>query len=150
MKKYLLISFIGLFLVLGIKVVAPLYLPTEGMQILYHYIFGDGEDLILESDYLPHSPVIKKALRTMKVNEKKRIAFKQVEDWRLSYALNPFYLTKTKNGFEIYQYIKFDTTGTVYTYIKTPFGTVKIMDNWVHLVECKPYMMKYYFKNSDG
>ena len=123
-------------------------IPIEGIQVLYHYMYGNGEDLILKSDYLPHSPVIKKELKRMKVGQTKRITFHQKEDWRLSYALNPFHLKKTKNGFEIYQYIKFDTTGKVYTYINTPLGKIKIFDSWVHIKECKPFMLHYYYTSS--
>jgi hypothetical protein len=123
-------------------------IPTEGIALLNHYMFGDGSDLILESDYLSKSPVIKKNLKIMKVGEVKRITFKQKEDWRLSYALNPFNLKKTKNGFEIYQYIKFDTKGDVYTYINTPFAKLKIKDSWVHIKKCKPFMARYYYTNA--
>jgi len=123
-------------------------IPTEGIAILDHYMNGDGSDLILESDYLPNSPVIKKNLKKMKVGEVKRVTFNQKEDWRLSYALNPFHLKKTKNGFEIYQYIKFDKKGDVYTYINTPIGKIKIYDDWVHIKKCKPFMVRYYYATS--
>jgi hypothetical protein len=123
-------------------------IPLEGIQVVNHYMFGNGEDLILKSDYLPNSPVIKRNLKNMKVGQTKRIVFNQKEDWRLSYALNPFNLKKTKNGFEIYQYIKFDNTGNVFTYIKTPFGKIKVNDNIVHIKKCKPYMVRYYYTGS--
>jgi hypothetical protein len=57
----------------------------------------------------------------------------------LSYAINGFNLTKTQNGFTIKQWIKFDTTGKIFTYIKTPLGTFKIYDKWVHAINCNPY-----------
>jgi hypothetical protein len=120
-------------------------IPTEGLSVLNHYVFGDGSDLILKSNYLPNSPVIKSNLKKMKVGEVRIITFKQKEDWRLSYALNPFRLKKTKNGFEIYQHIKFDTSGKVFTYVKTPIGTIKIYDNWVHIKKCKPFIVRYYY-----
>jgi len=119
--------------------------PTEAMQITVHYMFGNGKDLDLKSQYLPESPVIKKHLKSMKIGETKRISFIQKEDWRLSYALNPFHLKKNKNGFELYQYISFDHTGTVFTYIKTPFGNIKIKDNIVHVKKCSPFMVRYTF-----
>lgn len=120
-------------------------IPVEGVQILSHYMFGDGKDLVLKSDYLPNSPVIAKHLKTMRVGETRRVAFKQKEDWRLSYAINGFSLTKTSDGFKVYQYIKFDQTGKVYTYIKTPVGTVKVYDSWVHVKKCKPFKLYYHY-----
>jgi hypothetical protein len=122
--------------------------PTEAIQIAGHYLFGNGEDLYLKSNYLPESPVIKKHLKSMKIGETKRISFIQKEDWRLSYALNPFHLKKNKNGFELYQYISFDHTGTVFTYIKTPFGNIKIKDNIVHVKKCFPFMVRYTYSKS--
>ena len=151
LKKKTLMKFIISFLLLLGIIPAQTGIPIEGIQVLYHYMYGNGEDLILKSDYLPHSSVIKKELKRMKVGQTKRITFHQKEDWRLSYALNPFHLKKTKNGFEIYQYIKFDTTGKVYTYINTPLGKIKIFDSWVHIKECKPFMVYYYYtSNSTG
>ncbi len=100
-KKKTLMKFIISFLLLLGLVPVQTDIPVEGIQVLYHYMYGNGEDLVLESDYLPHSPVIKRELGKMKVGQTKRITFHQKEDWRLSYALNPFHLKKTKNGFEI-------------------------------------------------
>ena len=114
-------------------------IPPEGFVVLKHYMFGDGSTLVLESDYIPTSPVIIGALEKMKVGQTKKISFKQEKDWRLSYAINGFDLTKTQNGFTIKQWIAFDTTGKIFTYIKTPLGTFKIYDNWVHVINCNPY-----------
>lgn len=129
-------------------IISNINLPKEGIQVLFYYMFGNGDDLILKSDYIPNSPIIQKHLKQMKIGETRQIRFHQKDDWRLSYALNPFNLKKTKNGFEIYQYIKFDTTGKIYTYIKTPFGKIKIYDNWVHIKKCTPFMLRYYYTNN--
>jgi hypothetical protein len=133
--------FILMFILL--QTVGP---PMEGLQVLSHYMFGNGKDLVLKSDYIPKSPVILKRLKTMKIGETRRVAFKQSEDWRLSYAINGFSLTKTSDGFKIYQYIKFDDTGKVYTYINTPTGKVKIYDSWVHIKKCKAFKLYYVWK----
>ena len=116
-------------------------IPPEGFVVLKHYLFGDGSTLVLESDYIPTSPVIVEALETMKAGQTEKISFKQEKDWRLSYAINGFNLTKTQNGFTIKQWIAFDRTGKVFTYIRTPLGTFKFYDNWVHVVACKPFMV---------
>jgi hypothetical protein len=115
----------------------------EGVIVLSHYLFGNGSDLILESDYLPKSPVIQNRLKTMKIGAKQRVSFRQKQDWRLSYAINGFELTKTSSGFSIHQYIAFDTTGTVYTDVKTIIGKVRVYDNWVHQFGGKPFHLHY-------
>ena len=149
--KRLFYFFINAFLLSSIAIVfffKQTGCPIEAIQIVRHYIFGNGEDLNLQSNYLPNSPVIKKHLKSMRIGETKRISFIQNEDWRLSYALNPFILKKNRNGFELSQYIRFDHTGTVFTYIKTPFGNIKIKDNIVHVKKCSPFMVRYTYSKS--
>lgn len=119
------------------------FFPSQGFAVLKHYMYGDGSKLVLESEYIPTSTVIIGALKKMKVGQTKKISLKQKEDWRLSYAINGFDLTKTRTGFTIKQWITFDTTGKVFTYIQTPLGKIKLYDNWVHLVECKPFIVFY-------
>ena len=76
-------------IIMGGYIVAP-----EAAQSLQHYCFGDGDTLHVKSNYLKTSPVVLKHLKTMKVGDKKWVSFKQHEDWRLSYALNPFTIVK--------------------------------------------------------
>lgn len=109
--KFLMVL-VSLILVFTITVIIYFRTTTpEGFAVLKNYCFGDGSDLVLESNYLPNSPLIKAELKKMKTGQDKVIRFHQYEDWKLSYALNPFHLVKTKNGFEIYQYIKFENKG---------------------------------------
>lgn len=118
--------------------------PQEGLIILMHYALGDGEDLVLESSYFPESPVIQKELSKMKVGDSKKVKLRQHEDWRLSYALNGFTLTKNEDGFSIFQHIVFDKTGKVYTNVRTPFGNIRIYDNDVHkVISCIPFDVHY-------
>jgi hypothetical protein len=140
--------YLGVFFVLFFGFIVVYFIVSrsnyrEGIIVLSHYLFGNGSDLILESDYLPQSPVIRKRLKTMKIGEKQRVSFRQKQDWRLSYAINGFELTKTSSGFSIHQYIAFDTTGTVYTDVKTIIGKVRIYDNWVHQFGGKPFNLNY-------
>lgn len=83
----------------------------------------------------------------MKTGETRKVSFRQEKDWRLSYAINGFDLTKTKEGFKIKQYIIFDTTGKVITYINTAIGKIKFYDNWVHVVKCRPFIV--YFDSNE-
>ena len=136
----LTIVLIILFLVVYFKITAP-----EGSSILQHYCFGNGEDLELTSDYLPNSPVIISKLKKMKVGQDKRVVFEQYKDWRLSYALNPFQLVKKRNGFEIYQYIKFDNKGVDFTEINFRLFKIKVKDSWVHFLNPTPFMVVYQY-----
>ena len=106
------------------KITAP-----EGSAILQHYCFGNGEDLELKSDYIPNSPVVLSELKKMRIGQDKTIRFNQCKDWRLSYALNPFHLIKKKNGFEIYQFIKFDSKGLDVTEINLHLFKFKVKDS---------------------
>jgi hypothetical protein len=136
------IVFVLLFLICYFKITAP-----EGSTILQHYCFGNGKDLELESDYLPNSPVIISKLKKMRVGQEERVRFKQNLDWRLSYALNPFQLVKKQNGFEIYQYIKFDNKGKDVTEINLHLLKFKVKDSWVHLIKTTPFMVRYHYEN---
>jgi hypothetical protein len=141
--KFLIIGFTFFitFLIFYFKVTAP-----EGCAILQQYCFGDGTELVLESDYLPNSPVIQSELKNMRIGQVKVVRFYQKEDWRLSYALNPFHLLKTKNGFRIFQYIKFDEKGEVFTEINFKFFKFKVKDSWVNLINPTPFMVVYHYR----
>jgi hypothetical protein len=146
-KRYFLKVFL-FFAIPFVFIFCPLFLyfkitAPEASTILQHYILGDGEKLELHSTYLPTSPVIVKKLNKMRVGQTKVVRFEQYKDWRLSYALNPFALTKNKNGFEIHQFIKFDTSGSQYTYIQLLGKRIKIYDNWVNVLHPTPFHVHY-------
>jgi len=138
----LLVSiFIEKILVIGMIVFGSIFFP-EASQALKHYCFGNGEKLIVRSEYIKNSPVVKKYLKKMKVGEKRKVSFKQKEDWRLSYALNPFTIEKRKDKVIITQWMEFDKTNKV----KTQFGPIKLSDNIVHTFDCTPYLFYHEFK----
>ncbi len=148
MNKRLTIIFItGSFLLISLICFVRFSVFREGIQVVTHYMFGNGSDLELRSEHIPHSPVIRKRLAFMKVGETVRVSFRQQEDWRLSYAINGFQLTKTKTGFRIFQHIEFDQSGEVFTDINTPIGNIRVFDNWVHVIVCKAFRLYY---NYDG
>jgi len=126
------------FLLFCMMLVGQLFFP-EASLILQHYCFGNGEKLILDSSYIRKSPVVLKNLQKMKVNQTKIIVFNQKEDWRLSYAMNGFSMTKKENKVIIRQYIKFDHSNQIYTYLNFYFFKIKVYDNMVHVFDCKPF-----------
>ena len=137
--KLLIIGLVLIFfkkiVVIGMIVVGHFFFP-EASQALRHYCFGDGSDLYVDSEYIKNSPVVKKHLAKMKVGEKKKVGFHQSEDWRLSFALNPFTIHKKKDKVEITQWMKFDSKGNVITWL----FFIPVPDDIVHTFDCTPYM----------
>lgn len=154
MKKLLIISgilFTTVYLI-GIKkiIVGICYLggfivSPEASKILYHYTYGDGEKMVLDSDYIRNSPVILKHLKTLNVGESKRVGFEQKEDWRLSYAINGFTLTKLKDKAVIKQYIDFNVRGDEWTELNLYFTKVRISDGIVNEFDTKPFLLYHEF-----
>jgi hypothetical protein len=86
--------------------------------------------------------VIVKLAKKMKVGQTvKCFGFKQYKDYRLSYALNPFTISRSKDGYTISQWIAFDTTGKVHTTLNLFLFKVNVPDNFVHTFECTPFMV---------
>ena len=147
-KKILLVSAILLailnikkIIVLGMIVFGSLFFP-EASKALSHYCIGDGDTLKVESDYIRSSPVVLKEVETLKDGEKRKVAMKQSEDWRLSYALNPFNIERKGNKIIITQWMQFDKSNKV----KTKFGPFSISDNIVHTFDCTPYLFYHEFE----
>jgi len=137
----IILYFIKKIIVIGMILFGSLFFP-EASKILKHYCFGDGSTLYLESNYIRKSPVVIKKLCKMKIGEKRKVGMHQWEDIRLAYALNPFTLEKRKDKAVISQFIKFDNTGKVITWM----GPIPIPDNIVHTFDCKPFLLYHEFK----
>ena len=134
------VSFIYFFdqsVVLSCIIGGSVFFP-EASQILRHYCFGDGSELHVKPDYIKTSPVIQQNLSKMKVGQKKVVRFHQREDWRLSFAINSFTIEKRKDKIIVNQWIKFDTTGKV----KTWLFFIPVSDNIVHTFDCTPFMFR--------
>lgn len=141
---FLIITNFKKIVVVGIIIFSKPFFP-EASEILQHYCFGNGETLIINSNYLKKSPVILNNIKNMKCGETKKVWFDQKNDWRLSYAINGFKIKKTKNKVKIYQFIKFDKTNEIYTILNFYFFKVKIKDNFVHTFKCTPFMVESEF-----
>lgn len=125
-KKIIVLSMIA-----GGAIIFP-----EASQALRHYCFGDGSQLNVDPEYIKNSPVVKKHLAKMKVGQKKKVGMHQWEDWRLSFAINPFTIEKKKDKVVITQWMQFDTKNDVTTWL----FFIPIKDNIVHTFDCTPYM----------
>lgn len=131
-----------LALIIGGKFVAP-----EAADITYQYVFGHGEDLHLDADYIKNSPVVLKNLNLIK-GEVRRVALKQSEDWRLSYALNPFHIKRSGDGYIVYQYVDYGhgVNKNVKSKLNLGFTTISVYDNIVHSFDCTPFTVFFKFK----
>ncbi len=124
-------------LVIGMIAVGAVFFP-EASKALRHYCFGDGSELRVNPDYIRNSPVVKKHLANMKVGDRKKVGFHQWEDWRLSFALNPFTLEKRRDKVVVTQWMQFDHSGDVTTWL----FFIPMRDNIVHTFDGKPYLFR--------
>ena len=131
-----------LILIAGSYVLAP-----EASHITRHYVFGNGEDLYLNADYIKKSPVILKNL-DLKKDEVRRVALKQSEDWRLSYALNPLHIKRNGKGYTVFEYVDYGhgVNRNVLSELNLGITKVKVYDNIVHSFECTPYTVFFNFQ----
>ncbi len=126
-----------------------LFISPESSRILGHHCFGNGEPLVLNPEYIKKSPIVIANIKKLKTGESKRVAFDQRKDWRLSYALNPFIITRNKDYVVIHQYIKFDESGKGYTILDLGLFKIKVYDSIVHTFNCKPFTVFCRFKIDD-
>ena len=155
MKKIVIIVvIIGLMtlwykkIVVVAMIVGGFFIAPEASQILSHYCFGDGDTLYLDSSYLKTSPVVVSAATGLKVGGKiNKVTLIQSRDWRLSYAINGFTLKRTRNGYVIQQWIEFDKTGTIPTYINFGVFELPVPDAIVHTFDCTPFWVMCEFKS---
>jgi hypothetical protein len=109
----------------------------EASKILKHYIFGDGEDMVIISKYFFNSGIIKNALNNNSNNEIiGPVTLKIKDDPRIAYAINGFYI-KNNDSIEIYQEIDFANRNDRNTYtIFNIFGReIKIPDRLIRAFE---------------
>jgi hypothetical protein len=123
------------------------FIYPEASKILKHYIFGNGEDLIIESEYFYNSKVIKNVLDNKKNEILGPIKLNINDDPRIAYAINGFYI-KNINQIEIYQEIKFAERNDkdIYTFFDILGNKLKIPDRLIRIFEenggCKTFTVR--------
>jgi hypothetical protein len=113
------------------------FVYPEASKILQHYIFGDGKDLELVSNYFFESDTIKNALDNNRNSTLiGPITLRINEDPRIAYAINGFYI-KTSSPMEIYQKINFADRNdkNTYTQFNLFIREIKIPDRLVRTFE---------------
>jgi hypothetical protein len=103
----------------------PVY-PEAG-KILKQYIYGNGEDLLIKSNYFLQSEMIKNILDENKGKEIiGPVIIRTGENPRIGYAINGFYI-KNKENTEIYQYIEFAERNNKEAYTPFEFNGIKAL-----------------------
>jgi len=65
----------------------------EASTLLQHFVYGDGSDLELSSDYFKDSPYLQAKVSELGEGEHGPISLTQEDDLRLAMAVNPYYLS---------------------------------------------------------
>ena len=144
----LLIFFLRYKILVLLLILGGYFVSPEGSAVLSNYCFHQTDTLILDSSYLQKSPVIVKLAKNMKIGQTIHChGFKQHLDYRLSYALNPFTISRTKEGYMISQWIEFDKSGKVFTTLNCYVFKIRVPDNFVHTYDCTPFLAISKFRN---
>ena len=111
----------------------------EGGAIVYHYLHGNGQDLWLDNSYLQTSPIIQRSWRSLKPGQSRQFSLHQSDDWRLSYALNPFSLRRGEHEILLWQRMEFSTNGAVKTTLNYGLGKIELPDALIHAMHPTPF-----------
>jgi hypothetical protein len=112
----------------------------EAGAIVWAYLHNEGKDLWLDSSYLQTSPVIRRSWQSLKLGESRQFSLRrQAEDWRLSYALNPFSLRRDAHEILLWQRMEFSSNPRVRTTLNYGLGSVKLPDALIHALHPQPF-----------
>jgi hypothetical protein len=115
----------------------------EAGAIIRHYLAGSGRDLWLPADYLRRSPVVRRHLATLRPGQTRVVTLRQAEDWRLSYALNPFRLRRGPDGkVEIWQWMAFLPDPRARTVLHLGLVRFTVPDGLILILRPKPFMAR--------
>lgn len=118
------------------------YHYPEASMILNHYVYGDGSTLQLPQHYFANSSYLNKLVSSLGDGDHGPLALKQHQDWRLSLALNPFYLSISGEKVRIYHpKVEFAPVGSARVVTVVPVGKlrVQIYDNLVSALDPTPF-----------
>ena len=134
-------------------------LYPEAAIILKHYLYGDGSDIIIKSDYFFQSDIIKNELEKNGNKETAGpIIIRTNDDPRIGYTINGFYIKNTQEDMEIYQYIEFGGRDNkeAYTPIKIPVkdNIINVPHRLIRIFEenggCKGFTVRIIKENGNG
>jgi len=114
----------------------------EASKLLFHYVYGDGSDLNLNSRYFRKSSYLKQKINELGNGHHGPIGLKQHEDWRLSLVFNPYYINIESNNMYIYHpKIEFASSKGELVPTIVPIGKlkVKVYDNIISSLNPIPF-----------
>ena len=118
------------------------FIYPEAADLLYHYVYGDGSDLELLSDYFKKSKYLRSKIQKLGLGTHGPIGLKQYQDYRLSLAFNPYYLNINVKKVRIYHpKIEFAPVRGEKVSTKVPLGklTIRVYDNLVSYMNPTPF-----------
>lgn len=115
----------------------------EASMLLYHAVYGDGSTLELSSSYFKRSSYIQETINKLGEGQHGPISLEQARDWRLSLALNPYYLTITSKTIRLYHpsivFASAKNAPKVVTIVPIGKLKLKVYDNLVSVINSKPF-----------
>lgn len=118
------------------------FIYPEASTLLNHYVYGDGSDLELPSDYFRTSSYLQAQINSLGNGEHGVISFEQQKDWRLSLVFNPYFLKITPEKVKIYHpKIQFASVEDEKEPIYVPLGKMqlRIYDNLFSAMTPTPF-----------
>ena len=116
----------------------------EAARILSHYVGGDGSDLELDSAYFRTSKYLNKVVTDLGVGDHGPLSLKQSEDWRMSLALNPYYLKISTDRVRVFHpEIAFAPANGERVFTIVPIGKlrIKVFDNLISALNPTPFLV---------
>jgi len=115
----------------------------EASALLYHYVYGDGSDLVLDSAYFQKSHYLQNKIILLSLGDHGPIAFKQHQDWRLSLTLNPYHLNITKDKVRLYhpniRFAPLNEEDRAFTIVPIGKMRLRVYDNLISAMNPRPF-----------
>jgi len=127
---------------IGTGVAVSKFKYPEASTLLSHYLHGDGSDLELDSNYFSNSAYLQSIIEKLGRGNHGPLTLRQSDDWRLSLALNPYYLNVTAERIRIYHpKISFAPVDSERVYTIVPLGklNLRVYDNLVSVMSPKSF-----------
>jgi hypothetical protein len=114
----------------------------EAAAVLRHAVRGGGADLELPAAYFSRSEYLRQQIERLGPGVHGPIALDQRQDWRLSVAVNPYYLKIERGKVILYHpRVAFAAVGTPRVRTMVPLGKMKVRvyDNLVSALGARPF-----------
>lgn len=114
----------------------------EAAKILHHYVYGDGSELELDATYFRNSRYLTSVVSRLGTGDHGPLTLTQSQDWRMSLALNPYFLKITADRIRVYHpQISFAPAKGPKVLTIVPVGRmkIKVFDNLVSALNPTPF-----------